>query len=317
MTYGRPFVRRFVCSTAVIAALAMVVSSMQAQDASGPTYNVLAALTTNDGELPIGKLAFDPAGNIFGVAAHGGDTTSVFCRDNSGCGTVFEVSPSSDGHWTINLIHVFSDAANDGALPLSGLILDASGNLYGVTTSGGSCSISPYGCGVVYEISPASGGHWQEPKILYSFQGTPDGVFPASALTYDKSGNLFGTTEDGGAANDGTVFELSPNASGEWTETILHAFNDSVDHDGYAPQGGVTFDPPETSTAQLHRARMKLEPAAHTVAVRFMNCRLRGPAGGPRQSYSVSTATTARNRWATLLPMHPVIYMESPWREGR
>lgn len=241
MKHLTPFVQKFVCIAAMVA-MALVMNSADAQTPAPPIFKTLAALTTGDGELPVGNLAIDASGNIFAVAAHGGNTTAALCKANSGCGTVFEVSPTSSGSWTISLVHVFDDAANDGALPESGLTIDSSGNLYGVTPSGGSCSISPYGCGVAYEISPAAGGGWQAPKILYSFQGTPDGYDPLSTLTFDKSGNLYGATQDGGINDDGAVFELSPTATGEWKETILFSFDNSVNQDGYDPQGGVIFD---------------------------------------------------------------------------
>lgn len=239
MKYPKGFVHKFVCRIAALSWV-LAVGIANAQTPTAPKFNVLAALRTGDGELPVGKLAIDGAGNIFAVAAHGGNTTAALCKASSGCGTVFEVSPTSSGSWTINLIHIFGDTPNDGALPLSGVVLDASGNLYGITSSGGSCPISPYGCGVVYEISPTAGGGWQAPKILYSFQGAPDGSGPAGTVAFDQSGNLYATTQDGGTNNDGTVFELSPTTSGEWRETILHSFNASMD--GYDPQGGVTFD---------------------------------------------------------------------------
>jgi uncharacterized repeat protein (TIGR03803 family) len=93
----------------------------------------------------------------------------------------------------------------DGAGPLAGLIFDASGNLYGTTSTGGAA-----GGDAVFELTPSAGRGWTE-KILHSF-GTHsnDGANPYAALIFDASGNLYGTTQEGGAHGDGTVFEVTP-----------------------------------------------------------------------------------------------------------
>ncbi|MGC1372160.1 MAG: choice-of-anchor tandem repeat GloVer-containing protein [Candidatus Sulfotelmatobacter sp.] len=241
MKYSRYFVT-LVCSAGTMFTMVSAAATANAQNASAPTYKVLAALNSSDGEGPIGNLAMDNSGNIYGVTAHGGSSQGEFCYNNQGCGTVFEASPSSSGSWNLTLIHTFiGDSENDGALPLSGLTLDGSGNLYGATPYGGSCPISTAGCGVVYEISPAAGGGWQAPKILYSFQGNADGISPQSPLIFDKAGNLYGTTYGGGTGYGGTVFELSPTLSGPWNKTTLYNFKYDTS-DGNSPEGGVIFD---------------------------------------------------------------------------
>jgi uncharacterized repeat protein (TIGR03803 family) len=135
----------------------------------------------------------------------------------------------------------------DGAGPVSGLVADHAGNLYGTTKYGGkgSCTGSGFtGCGTVFELSPpaVAGGAWTE-TILHSFSTPNDGIYPATALVVDSLGNLYGTTgAGGGSGNTGTVFELSPpaTAGGAWTETILHKFNN--DHTGgYPPFGSLTL----------------------------------------------------------------------------
>ena len=102
---------------------------------------------------------------------------------------------------------------NDGSFPSSDLIFDSSGNLYGTTQyGGGGAACSSYdipGCGTVFELSPNGSGGWAE-TILYIFQAGTDGYAPSSGLIFDHAGNLYGTTEGGGAAGYGTVFELSP-----------------------------------------------------------------------------------------------------------
>ena len=113
----------------------------------------------------------------------------------------------------------------DGAGPYAGLIFDAGGNLYGTTAEGGT-----YGVGTVFEVTPAAGGGWTE-KVLHSFNGT-DGYYPLASLIFDAAGNLYSTTQYGGAYGYGTVFELTPTAGGGWTERVLHSFNGT---DGSVP----------------------------------------------------------------------------------
>jgi uncharacterized repeat protein (TIGR03803 family) len=119
-----------------------------------------------------------------------------------------------------------------GRTPSAPLIADASGNLYGTTVVGGAAEV-----GCVFELSRSDDG-WKE-TVLHSFSG-PDGYFPSAALVFDEFGNLYGTTEFGGAYNSGVAFELSPSSDCEWTETILHSFGNG--NDGYAPQSNLIFD---------------------------------------------------------------------------
>jgi uncharacterized repeat protein (TIGR03803 family) len=116
----------------------------------------------------------------------------------------------------------------------AGVIMDASGNLYGTTFAGGA-----HGVGTVYELVPR-GGRWTE-KVLHSFSDNgKDGYQPYAGLTSDMSGNLYGTTYFGGTHGYGTVFELSPKTGG-WTETILYSFNGDK-KDGYDVYSDVIFD---------------------------------------------------------------------------
>jgi len=125
-------------------------------------------------------------------------------------------------------------SGTDGVGPASALIADTAGNFYGTTPGGGAS-----GAGTVYELSPVAGGAWTE-SVLYAFSGS-DGSAPAAALVWDTAGNLYGTTETGGAYGAGTVFELSPPtlAGQPWTETVLHSFATA---DGAGPQGSLIFD---------------------------------------------------------------------------
>jgi uncharacterized repeat protein (TIGR03803 family) len=127
--------------------------------------------------------------------------------------------------------------SGDGNGPTGNLIADASGKFYGVTLLGGAHNV-----GTVFELSPNGKGGWTE-TVLYSFGSqNGDGVQPTSGLVMDSKGNLYGTTEFGGANQTGTVFELSPAAGGGWTETVIHTFGPSGKGDGQYPASALAFD---------------------------------------------------------------------------
>jgi uncharacterized repeat protein (TIGR03803 family) len=182
------------------------------------------------GRLP-NALIRDTAGNLYGTTFQGGIDS---CPGYPGCGTVFELTPGTNGEWTLKVLHRFN--GKDGFEPTyGGLILDTAGNLYGTTEAGG-----PYSHGAVYELT-ASNGKWTE-KILYSFC-SPSGCaagFPAGGVIFDGAGNLYGTTEYGGAHNEGTVFQLIP-SNGKWTAKLLHSFNRNGT-DGAYPVGSLALD---------------------------------------------------------------------------
>src|SRR5208283_5807094 len=166
-------------------------------------------------------------------------------------GTVYELSPNGAGGYNETVLYSFCSLANctDGSYPDSYVPLDGSGNLYGTTYYGGLFASGPYsGYGLVFELSPEPGGGcpsgsnsgngWCE-TVLYSFLSTPDGAFPFSGLTWDPSGNLYGTTY-GGGSGAGTVYELSPNGGGSWSESVLYSFCGQPNcADGAHPDGQV------------------------------------------------------------------------------
>lgn len=183
--------------------------------------------STGDGFNPLAGLIMDRAGNLYGTTSGGGTGTSP-------AGLVFELSPSGSVGWTEKVLHIFLNNGTDGTHPHAGLIFDGSGNLYGTTSSGGA-----HNDGVVFELSPHGSGSWIE-TLLYTFSGA-DGAEPGAGLIFDGSGNLYSTTELGGVYNFGAVFELSPNGSGGWTETVLYSFNNSGG-DAIYPNAGLIFD---------------------------------------------------------------------------
>jgi uncharacterized repeat protein (TIGR03803 family) len=177
---------------------------------------------STDGALPNGYLIMDSAGNFYGTTSAGG-----VGNDN---GSVFKVNAAGEE----SVLYSFSAGATDGQVPLGGLAMDGAGNLYGSTNIGGANNT-----GTVFKISP-SGAE----SILYSFGDLPtnDGDGPYSSLIIDSAGNLYGTTQLGGATNNGTVFKISP----EGAETILHSFTgidpNGPPYDGANPQSGVIMD---------------------------------------------------------------------------
>ncbi|MGB8770724.1 MAG: choice-of-anchor tandem repeat GloVer-containing protein, partial [Candidatus Korobacteraceae bacterium] len=91
----------------------------------------------------------------------------------------------------------------------------------------------------VYELTPNGSGGWTE-TVLYNFGSGTDGSEPLASLIFDSAGNLYGTTNSGGTYDYGTVFELTPNGSGGWTETVLHNFGSGTD--GFWPEANLIFD---------------------------------------------------------------------------
>jgi uncharacterized repeat protein (TIGR03803 family) len=181
----------------------------------------------SDGRYPYGTPVIDAAGNLYG-------TTEVGGANNTG--TVFELIPTSEGPWTEKVLHNFT-LGGDGTDPLVGVIVDAAGNLYGTTTSGGANN-----GGTVYRLSPQTDGSWTE-TIIYNFpfiqpssSSEPDG-----SLLLDKAGNIYGATIYGGTHNVGVVYKLSPQSDGSWTETILHSFN-ANGTDGFNAFTSLIFD---------------------------------------------------------------------------
>ena len=194
--------------------------------------------TTTDGALPFTPLVQDASGNLYG----GTDFAGLVSPDcPQGCGTIFELSPNGS-NWTFSVIHTFTGGA-DGAFG-SGLLLDASGNLYGGTGGGGIANsrCGGEGCGIVFKMTPNAAG-WTK-STLDTFTGGSDG-FDVLNLIFDASGNIFGATLFAGHGDNtlcaplgcGTIFELSPSGSA-WTFKVIH---DYIGADGVNPSG-IVFD---------------------------------------------------------------------------
>ena len=225
--------RRFSTSFTQACVIACVAFFLVIPAWGGGRTKILYRPKPNQGAHFWGTMVFDSAGNLYGTTQQGG---IIPCGPQQGCGTVFELSPQPDGTWTPQVLYQFK-GGTDGDLVYSGVIFDGAGNLYGTTAAGGA---NDYG--TAYELSPGADG-WTE-TLLHTFADQAgDGEYPQAPLTFDQSGNLYGTTYVGRTPCDyGTVYQLSPNPQGGWTENILHCFTGSAG-DGTYPSTGLIFDP--------------------------------------------------------------------------
>jgi uncharacterized repeat protein (TIGR03803 family) len=183
---------------------------------------------TPDGGGPAGGVIFDAAGNLYGSTAAGG---------KSGLGTVFKLSPKSDGTWSESVLYSFP-GGTDGRNPIGALIFDQAGNLYGATVNGATKAT-----GTVFRLSPNSDGTWTHTTI-HTFGVGADGWTPSGGLIFDTAGNLYGATSRGGVLGGGTVFQLTPNTDGTWSESVIFNFPKppGIGGGGSEPQGGMVFD---------------------------------------------------------------------------
>ena len=203
------------------------------------TENILYTFSggyCNGPASPNGDLVFDRGGDLYGTTS-AGSALPDYCAG----GTVFRLTPSQGGLWTISYPYNFCsiDGCPDGRMPQAGVILDAAGDIYGTTVSGGT---SDCWCGTVFKIELGKGE-----TVLYSFTGGDDGVSPIARLAIGPGGKLYGTTESGGGRGQcaypgqgcGTIFELTPSPSGNWSEKVVHRFTGP---DGGNPASGVLID---------------------------------------------------------------------------
>ncbi len=205
------FGRTLLASATLLAGAALATAPLHAQ-----TLTVIYTFTGGaDGGSPFGTpLLYN--GNLYGTTRGGGANNS---------GVIYEANFASR-HEAV--LHAFAGGPTDGAGPIAGLIQDASGILYGVTYGGGANNF-----GTIFKlVLPPSGKY----TVLHSFAGPPtEGAQPAGALAFDTSGNLFGTTYDGGANGPakgwGSTFEYS--------STGIFVTGQSFPPGGALPRGGL------------------------------------------------------------------------------
>jgi uncharacterized repeat protein (TIGR03803 family) len=194
---------------------------------SGYTEKVLHSFlgfggSPTDGAYPGAGLIADVKGDLFGTTSEDGP---------NGVGTAFELVKTGSGYIEKTL-HSFRGSPTDGAYPGAGFLADAKGDLFSTTGYGGANND-----GAVFELVKTGSGYTE--KVLHSFRGdTTD--FPSAGLIADAKGDLFGTTEFGGAHDDGMVFELVKTCSG-YAEKVLHSFSGSPT-DGFIPGAGLLAD---------------------------------------------------------------------------
>jgi len=177
------------------------------------TLKVLTTFTGQNGDQPVyGRLIFDSAGNLYGTTQFGGSYQFF--------GVVYEASPYGNG-WQENVLYSFVLPTNG---PLSGVVMDPAGNLFGTTGDGSA----------IFELSP-SGSGWVG-TILHTFGGRGDGFLAYGGLVRDTAGNLYGATSDGSPGNGGVVYELSPYGD-SWTYQIIYRLVGSQ-----GPFGELTLD---------------------------------------------------------------------------
>ncbi len=168
----------------------------------------------SDGRFPIASLVRDAEGNLYGTTTMGGAASF---------GTVFRLAENGDE----TLLHSFGASKHDGRYPSAGLAFGPDGSLYGTTQEGGD-----FGFGTIFKVEKNG-----EETVLHSFAGNPsDGQYPIASLAQDAKGNFYGTTELGGASNDGTVFKLDEKGN----QTVLLSFPGGKE--GANPFGGVVLD---------------------------------------------------------------------------
>jgi len=200
-----------IAATTALALLTLLAT----QRAPAQTLDALYSFTgAADGGDPFPAVIRDAAGNLYGTTDYAG---------TSFAGVVFKISKTGKE----SVLYNFT-GGDDGQYPYAPLVRDAAGNLYGTTSQGGTS-----GLGVVFKLTPTG-----KETVLHSFTGGADGVYPYGGLFRDAAGNLYGTTEIGGTANDGIVFKISKTGK----ETVLHSFTGAANDGGEPVYSGFYMD---------------------------------------------------------------------------
>lgn len=217
----------------LIAALLLTMLTLGFHASAQTTESLIYTFSETTNFWPQGALLEDASGNLFGTARGGG----VY-----GVGAVFELSPPavSGGAWTITTLYSFVPYGSGGYVPVSDLVRDQAGALYGTYYSGGD---PVCGCGGVFKLFPptVAGGAWTEQSIYTFKSASTDGHLPAFAsLALTSKGLLYGVTIRGGAYDAGVLYQLTPKSRTSYTETVLWSFGNAGD--GITPNGGVILD---------------------------------------------------------------------------
>ena len=184
-----------------------------------------------DGFGPGGAVVFDGDGNLYGTTPDGGNLQEC---NGLGCGVVYQISPAHGGGWKQTVLHTFTGGADGAVGSLGPLLVDKTGNVFGVAEVGGDPSCQ---CGTVFELTVVN-GKWKFMR-LDAFKGTPQSGFPYGGVIADSKGNLYGTTYYGGTDGAGSVFKLTKSGD-KFTESVLYSFTGGAD--GGSPTTTLMFD---------------------------------------------------------------------------
>lgn len=228
---------RGLLGSAALVGLICGLTMIAVQSAQAQTFTVLHSFTgARDGALPTAGLTLHASGDLYGTASVGGNSCN--------CGVVFKLTRQGSG-WTLAPLYDF-EGGSDGNGPLATVIIAPNGTLYGTTTTGGrgTCELN-VGCGTVFNLRPpvtapkSALSSWTE-TVPYRFAGMHDAANPAyGSLALNGTGDLYGTTENGGTGGFGAVYKLTP-SNGSWTESIVYSFTGG--QGGKGPFSGVIFD---------------------------------------------------------------------------
>lgn len=196
---------------------------------TGWVQTVLYSFTSGpDGGEPYKGVTIDRQGNLYGTAVTGG---SGSCE--GGCGVAYKLTYSG-GTWTQSVIHAFT-GGDDGSGPGSRVTVDANGDVYGMTPTGGA-----YGLGTIYRLHQEHDGTWNL-TVIHAFTGGPDGSSGSAGRMVLRGGHLFGAATTGGIYGSGVVFELKPRGNGgHWNFRTIYSFRGQPD--GSFPYGALLFD---------------------------------------------------------------------------
>ena len=212
---------------------------------SAPT--TLVSFDDTDGAFPQASLIVDGNGDLFGTTGGGGGPPTEVAPG----GVAFEIAKTGTGYASTPTTLVRFDGLAILGFPFGpqgSLIADANGDLFGTTEFGGLVTLHDFsglvetlpGPGAVFEVAKTAAGYASAPTVLATFSG-PDGATPMAGLIADAAGDLFGTTEDGGAKNKGTVFEIKKTLTGYASSpTMLASFDGGAN--GGGPQGSLIAD---------------------------------------------------------------------------
>jgi uncharacterized repeat protein (TIGR03803 family) len=184
-----------------------------------------------DGYAPIGSLTLDGKGDLYGETELG--------TDNGG--TAFTLRPQPDGQWKETVLHTFGANKFGGTDPGRDVTLHGKA-LYGTMQGGGGQGCFGVGCGIIYELTRNPNDSGIDEQVVHAFGANgAQGFTPFATVVFDKRGNLFGITTEGGAPSCGcgVVYGMKAQGNGKWAYQVLHAFGAS---DGVEPNSTLTLD---------------------------------------------------------------------------